>query len=298
MTIFKRIFLFSIVSILISVTISLLTRFLGFGPVLTQYGLNLSSLALYCLMWGFAGSFISLAISRWMAKFSMGVKVVDESHPNPEVRRIVTTVYEYARRAGLEKNPEVGIYESAEPNAFATGPTKNRSLVAVSTGLLQTMNRDQVDGVLAHEVAHIANGDMVTLTLIQGIVNSFVMFLARVIGYAVSTQVKEESRNTVYFITYFALDIILGILASTIVFYFSRQREYRADNGGARLAGKEKMLTALHGLLNMKNAHGRVNEGAASMQAFKISGRSSGWMSLFMTHPPLNERIARLQHSA
>lgn len=291
----RRILLFIAVNFLIVITLSLIMNVLGVAPYLSARGISYPDLMLFCLVWGFGGAFISLAISRIMAKFAMGVKLVDPQTRQEDLRWLVETVYRLSRAAHLPKMPEVGVYESPEVNAFATGPTKSRALVAVSTGLLHRMNRDQVEGVLGHEVAHISNGDMVTMTLLQGVVNAFVMFFARVIAFALSQNVKEESRATVRFLTTFVLEIVLGILGMMVVAYFSRVREFRADAGGAGLAGRMKMVEALKGLA--RAIHGPADENtSASLATLKISGRKSGgFLALFSTHPPLEDRIRRLE---
>lgn len=296
---FKRIFLFIAVNALVMVTISLILNLLGVKPYITQYGLNYESLIIFCLIWGMGGAFISLALSRVMAKWMMGVQVISPQTHDPELRELVDTVHGLARAAQLPVMPEVGIYESPEVNAFATGPTKSRSLVAVSTGLLHSMRREEVKGVLGHEVAHIANGDMVTMTLIQGVVNAFVMFLARVIAFAITMSGRndEESRSTpfAYYAVQMVLEIVFMILGSIVVAWFSRYREYRADQGGARLAGRENMIQALESL---KRTFETVDPSEQpAVQALKISSRPGGIMKLFSTHPPLDERIERLRRS-
>ena len=203
---------------------------------------------IFCVIWGFGGAFISLVLSRIMAKWMMGVKVIDPQTTERELQSLVQKVYGFARKAGIEKMPEVGYYEADDLNAFATGPTKNRALVAVSTGLLRNMSEAEIDGVLAHEVAHIANGDMVTMTLVQGVINTFVMFLARVIGFFASQFVSEDKRNIVQFGIVIACEILLGILGMIVVSFFSRRREYKADSGGAILSTSDKMIAALERL--------------------------------------------------
>jgi heat shock protein HtpX len=287
----KRIVLFMAVNLLVVVTISIVLNVLGVRPYMTAHGLDMQSLAIFCLVWGMGGSFISLALSRVMAKWMMGVKVIDPSNAG-SAAWLVQTVHGLARSAGLPEMPEVGIYQSPEVNAFATGPTKSRALVAVSTGLLERMDRDEVAGVLGHEVAHVANGDMVTMTLLQGVVNAFVMFFARVIAFAVSQNAKEESRRSIQMLTTVVLEILLSFLGMIVVAGFSRFREFRADAGGARLAGREKMVAALEAL---RRSTGLVDNRQKSLAAFKISGRPGGLMALFSTHPPLDVRIARLR---
>lgn len=295
----KRIFLFFLVNMAMVVTISLVLGLLGVGPYLTRQGLNYESLAFFCLVWGMGGALFSLAISRISAKWMMGVKVIDPQAPG-EFGDLLQRVHHLARSARLPAMPEVGVYDSPEVNAFATGPTKSRALVAVSTGLLRRMNRDEVEGVLAHEVAHIANGDMVTMTLIQGIVNAFVMFLARIAAFALS-QALAGNRNDdreegvaspmMFHMITMVFEIALGILGAMIVAYFSRSREFRADSGGAMLAGREKMRAALKRLAGNAELVDREHE---SLATFKISGSQGGLLALLATHPPLEERIRRL----
>lgn len=287
----KRIFLFLSVNILVMLTISTILNVLGVTTGITPQGINYEMLMVFCLFWGMSGSLISLAISRIMAKMQMGVKVIPENTTNPEERWLLQTVHRMAKSAGITTMPQVGIYSSPEINAFATGPTKNRALVACSEGLLHRMNKDQVEGVLGHEVAHIANGDMVTLTLIQGVVNAFAMFLSRIAAWALSQNVREENRHTVYFVATMVLDILLTFLGMIVVAYFSRLREFRADAGGSRFASRDKMIGALRAL---KGTTESVDDGHPALASLKISGKG-GFMALFSTHPPLDVRIARLE---
>lgn len=290
---FKRIFLFAAVNILVLITISIVLNVLGVRPYLTARGIDYQSLMIFSLAWGMGGAFISLGLSRIMAKWMMGVQVIPADVREPELRWLRETVHHLAQRAGLHTMPEVGIYNSPEVNAFATGPTRNRALVAVSSGLLSRMDRAQVEGVLGHELSHVTNGDMVTMTLIQGVVNAFVLFFARVIAYAVAMNVREESRFMVHFMVTIVLEIVFSILGSIVVAYFSRFREYRADAGGARLAGRDKMISALQGL---QRSVGLVEaEEHKSLATLKISGKRGGLAMLFATHPPLEARIRRLQ---
>lgn len=289
----KRIFLFVATNVLIIATLSIVLSLLGVQPYLDAKGINYQSLMVFCLIWGFGGAFISLALSRIMAKWMMGVKVIDPNTRDSELSALVRKVHHFARQAGIEKMPEVGYYEADELNAFATGPTKNRSLVAVSTGLLRRMTEAEVEGVLAHEVAHVANGDMVTMTLIQGVVNAFVMFLARVIAFFASQFVAEDKRNIVQFGIVLLCEILLGILGMIVVASFSRWREYRADNGGAMLASKAKMIAALERL--KMNQQLPVAEGQPAIASLKISGKSGSFLKLFSTHPDLNDRIEKLR---
>lgn len=241
MKIAKRVFLFVAVNVLVVATISIVLSVLGVRPYLTARGLNLPTLAVFCLVWGFGGAFISLALSRVMAKWGMGVKLVDPNTPDVGAQELVSTVHRLAQAAGLRTMPQVGVYDSDEVNAFATGPTKNRSLVAVSTGLLRRLRRDEVEGVLGHEIAHVANGDMVTMTLVQGVVNAFTMFLARVLAFFVAQLFRRDEEDggishVVYFVATLVFDIAFSILGSVVVAWFSRLREFRADAGGAGLS--------------------------------------------------------------
>jgi len=289
--IMKRIVLFLATNLAIVLVLSFTMRILGVEPYLTENGLNLGSLLVFAAVMGFGGSFISLAISKWMAKKSMGVRVI-ETPSNSTEFWLMETIRKYAADAGI-KMPEVGIYDAPDVNAFATGMTRNSSLVAVSSGLLRQMTREEAEAVLGHEIAHVANGDMVTLALIQGVVNTFVMFLSRVIGHTVDRVVfkNEEGHGPAFFVTMIVAELVLGILASIIVMWFSRKREFRADRGGASLAGKGAMIAALE-RLNSLHPHPLPDK----MAAFGIAGGSpQGWKRLFMTHPPLEERIAALR---
>lgn len=293
MKIAKRIFLFVAVNMLIITTISVVMSVLGVQPYLDAKGINYQSLLMFCLLWGFGGAFISLALSKVMAKWMMGVKIIDPDTREPELRSLVNRVHNFARRAGLKKMPEVGYYESEDLNAFATGPTRNNALVAVSTGLLRNMSESEVDGVLAHEVAHVANGDMVTMTLVQGVVNVFVMFLARVAGFFASQFVSEDKRPMVQLVVVIALEVVLGMLGMMVVAFFSRLREYRADAGGADLSTRGNMIAALERL--KLNYHMPQAEEQPPLASLKISGKPGGFLKLFSTHPDLDDRIARLK---
>jgi heat shock protein HtpX len=292
----KRILAFIAVNILVITTISIVLSVLGVQPYLNANGIDYQSLAIFCLVWGFGGAFISLGLSRIMAKWMMKVKVIKTAE-TAEERWLLDKVHEISRRAGLTTMPEVGIYESADPNAFATGPSKKRSLVAVSTGLMNRMDKNAVEGVLAHEVAHIANGDMVTMTLVQGVMNAFVMFFARIIAFAISQNVKEETRPLVNMIATIVLQIALSFLAMFAVAYVSRRREFRADAGAANLSGRDKMIAALESLQRFveRPEHLVAEKENPAYAALKISGKSSGLMGLMSTHPPLAERIRRLK---
>lgn len=294
----KRIFLFLVVNILIVTTISII---LSLFHVQERIGGDrFTGLMVFCLIWGMGGAFISLAISKWMAKWMMGVEVIDPDTSDPRLRQLVETVHNLARSAGLPKMPEVGIYNSPEINAFATGPSKSSSLVAVSSGLLQNMRTPEVEGVLGHEIAHVANGDMVTMTLVQGVINAFVMFLARVLAFAL-TQGRDRDENRgggmAYFLLVMVFQIVFSILGSMVVCWFSRWREFRADAGGAQFAGRERMIAALRAL-KVVHEHGadQVGEPQTAFQSLKISGKTHSLAMLFSTHPPLEERIARLEN--
>lgn len=290
---FKRFAIFFATNILIIITISVVMSVLGVQPYLQENGLNYQSLAIFCLVWGMTGSFISLALSRVMAKWMMGVKVIDPQRAG-EFSWLVQTVHNLARQANLPA-PEVGVYESPEVNAFATGPTKSRALVAVSSGLMQRMNKNEIEGVLAHEVAHIQNGDMVTMTLVQGVINAFVMFFARIIGHLAAQSVKEDARYMVRSLVTIAFELIFGILGMLVVSSFSRAREFRADAGSAKLAGRSNMIAALQALVRMQGIDPQAPQ-PASMQAFKIaSNNPTSWRFMFSTHPPLQERIKALE---
>jgi heat shock protein HtpX len=285
----KRIFLFIATNLAIVLTLSIVVSVLGLNQGITADGINVGALAMFCLVWGMAGSFISLQISRWIAKRATGVKLVTARTGSQELDWLYATVERLTRQANLPM-PEVGVYESPEVNAFATGPSKSRSLVAVSSGLLRSMRREEVEGVLAHEVAHIANGDMVTMALLQGVINAFVMFAARVIAHFLMRS-GDQRGGGMYFLTVIALQIVFGILGSLITSWFSRQREFRADHGGATLAGRDRMIGALRRLAANRELVDTRHEGLATM---KISGRGR-WMVFFSTHPPLEARIAALE---
>ncbi len=289
----RRIMLFLLTNILVITTISIIFAVFGIGNYITEDGINFTSLLVFSAVIGFTGSFISLAMSRWMAKMAMKVQVLDPNGPlSSGERALVDKVHQYARAAGLTHMPEVGIYQSPEVNAFATGPSKKRSLVALSTGLLQSMDGDAVDGVIAHEIAHIANGDMVTMALLQGVVNTFVVFLSRIAAYIVSSLVKrDELTGIVHFICVIVFQIIFSILGTIVVMAFSRYREYHADAGGAAFAGKDKMIHALQAL---KNRQDMIDTSKTSLATLKISNRPK-MLSLFSSHPALDERIKRLQ---
>ena len=292
---FSRVALFLATNFAILLLVSLLFKLFGLDMRAAQYGTNLGSLLLMCAVFGFAGSFISLALSKWMAKRTTGMMMI--SQPRNEAEQwLFNTVRKQADKVGI-KMPEVGIYEAPEINAFATGMTRNSSLVAVSSGLLRNMTRDEAEAVLAHEVSHVANGDMVTLTLIQGVVNTFVMFFARIIGNIIDKAVlgNRDGHGLGYFAVVFMLEIVFGLFASIIVMRFSRWREFRADAGGANLAGKNKMVAALERLASNQSQSTLPTQ----IAAFGITGNiAHGLKKLFMSHPPLTERIAALKNSS
>ena len=288
----KRIVLFIATNLAVMLVLSLVLNVLGVGRAVSAQGINVGALLVFSLVVGFTGSIFSLLISKPMAKWSTGARVIGEPNNSNELW-LLNTVRQLAERAGIAM-PEVAIYDG-EPNAFATGAFKNSALVAVSTGLLQSMNREEVEAVLGHEIAHVANGDMVTLTLIQGVVNTFVIFMARVVGFLVDKVLlrgnSDRGPGIGYVVTVFVCEIIFGLLASIIVAWFSRQREFRADAGSATLLGSP---------VPMQNALARLagqHPGALpqSMNALGITGANSGWSALFATHPPMEERIAALQ---
>jgi heat shock protein HtpX len=287
----KRILLFLITNFAILLVASATLRLLGVEPWLNQQGINFTSLLIFGAVLGFGGAFLSLAISKWMAKRMMGVQLIGEPR-NEHEAWLVETVRRQAQLAGIGM-PEVGVFNAPEPNAFATGARRDKALVAVSTGLLQRMGRPEVEAVLGHEVSHVANGDMVTLTLIQGVVNTFVFVLSRLIGNIVDKVVfrNERGHGPAFWITTMVAELVLAFLATMIVMWFSRQREFRADSGGARLAGRQNMIGALEAL--------KRNQGHPlpdKMAAFGISGgMGQGLKRLFMSHPPLEERIAALR---
>ena len=287
----KRIALFLLTNLAVMLVLGLAVNLLGLNRFLTANGLSLSGLLAFAAVMGFGGAFISLLMSKPMAKWSTGAQAINDS-ADPTHRWIVGTVQRFADKAGIAM-PEVAIY-NGEPNAFATGAFKNSALVAVSTGLLQNMNREEVEAVIGHEVAHVANGDMVTMTLIQGVMNTFVVFLSRVIGYVVDKVILKNDREGPgigYYVTTIVLDIVLGVLAAIVVAWFSRQREFRADRGAADLMGSpvpmQHALARLGGL-----PPGQLPQ---SVQTMGINGAPSGLMALFSSHPPIEQRIAALQ---
>ncbi|WP_128658788.1 protease HtpX [Paenibacillus sp. 598K] len=293
---FKRIMLFILTNVLVITTISIIFSIFGIqGYIREEGGIDFTALLIFSAIIGFTGALISLAMSRWMAKKAMNVQVLNPDGPlNDYERRIVETVHRISRTAGLTDMPEVGIYHSPEVNAFATGPTKKRSLVALSTGLLEQMDDAAVEGVIAHEIAHIANGDMVTMTLLQGVINTFVVFLSRIAAYIVSNLVKSDSmRHIVHFACIIVFQIVFSILGSLVVMAFSRYREYHADAGAAAYAGKDKMI---HALQSLKRTINQVDTSQTSLNTMKISTTPKA-MKLFSSHPDLDDRINRLSQS-
>jgi heat shock protein HtpX len=290
-----RIVLFLLTNLAVIAVASITLSLLGVGSYLEQgNNLNLSNLLAFCLVFGMAGSCVSLLISKWMAKRSMGVQLIEQPQ-NASEQWLYSTVKDLSNKAGIGM-PEVGIFQSDAPNAFATGWNKNNALVAVSTGLLQRMNKDEVAAVLGHEIGHVANGDMVTLALIQGVVNAFVMFFARIIGNFVDKAIfkNEHGPGIAFYITTFVAEIVLGILASTIVAWFSRRREFRADEAGAALTSNAAMASAL---MRLKETYDQPSELSGELVAFGIRGEGK-LSALFSSHPPLDDRIAALQNAA
>lgn len=294
----KRIFFFIATNILIMLVISTLVSLLGIEPYLNGNGINYQSLMIMCLLWGMGGSFISLWMSKWMVKMSMGLQPIE---PHGRLGHLVQTVHRVAKQAGLSTMPEVYIYDSPEPNAFATGPSRSNSLVAVSTGLLHHMNDDEVEGVLAHEVAHIANGDMVTMTLIQGVMNAFVMFFARIATFAIDQALrgKDDDRGGGlgffgYMMVSNLFQVVFGLLAAPVVMYFSRWREFRADAGSAAMVGRDKMIAALRALQRMQERIQDAPTPAKNVEVMQIVSKKS-LIELFSSHPPLEKRIRALQ---
>jgi len=288
----KRIFYFLVTNLAIVLVLSVTMRLLGVEPFLNANGLNLNSLLIFAAVMGFGGAFISLAISKWSAKKMSGAVTI-ENPKTPDEIWLMNTVKKQSETVGIQM-PEVAIFNSPVVNAFATGMSRNSSLVAVSSGLLEMMTKDEAEAVIGHEISHIANGDMVTLTLIQGVVNTFVLFFSRVIGYTVDKVVFKTRQGTgpAFFITMIISELLLGVLASIVVMWFSRQREYRADIGGGQLAGNQKMIAALQRLKSQYESSALPK----SIAALGISGKQGmGLKELFSTHPSLDDRIARLK---
>jgi heat shock protein HtpX len=295
----KRVVLFVLTNLAVLAMVTLILQLLAAAGYFHADRGDIETLAIFCLVWGMAGSFISLQLSRWIAKRSLGVRLIDGNTANPDLDWLYNTVANLARQANVPM-PEVGIYDSPEVNAFATGPSKRRSLAAVSTGALRTMGRTELEGVLGHEISHIANGDMVTMTLIQGVMNAFVLFFARILGSIIEQALSGNRRDSdrgpsfLYFIIVQVLQVALGMLAMIVIAWFSRQRELRADAGGANLAGRGAMIAALRRLLTAREA---VDKSNPTLATLKING-GGGIARLWMTHPPLEERIARLEGRA
>jgi heat shock protein HtpX len=289
----RRLGFWIVTNVAIIATISIILNLLGVRGYVTQQGINYSSLMVFCLVWGMAGSLISLMMSRMAAKWMTGAKVIDPQSPGRH-GWVLETVHDIARKAQLPAMPQVAIYPSAEVNAFATGPCKSRSLVALSEGLLESMSKTEIEGVIGHEVAHIKNGDMVTMTLIQGAVNAFGMFIARILSFVISQNVEEEKQYFVQMILNIVFDIIFTLLGSIVVAYFSRIREFRADAGCATILGtKSPMISSLKAL---ERLHEYVEPGRTAVSALKIgSPKKSGFLSLFASHPPLEKRINALE---
>jgi len=288
----KRIVLFVATNFAIMITLSIVMGLLGVTGYITSSGINYVALMVFSLVWGFGGAMISLLMSRWMAKMAMGVQLVDGRTGQAELDWLHQTVASLARKANLPM-PEVGIYDSAEVNAFATGPSKRSSLVAVSSGLMRSMRREEIEGVLAHELSHVQNGDMVTMTLIQGVVNAFSIFFSRVLANIVRQLVDERISGLVFFVTTILFDIVFSMLGMIVVAWFSRAREFRADAGAAVLSSRENMVAALQ---RLKANQALVDHSQPQLATMKISGgKATGLRLLMMTHPPLEERIAALQ---
>jgi len=289
----KRILLFIVTNLAVLLVLTVVARLLGIDAYLAAHGQSLQGLLVWAGLFGFGGAFVSLAMSKMQAKMFMGVRVIDPQSADANARWLLSVIEQHARNVGVGM-PEVGIFESPEPNAFATGMSRNSALVAVSSGLLQRMNREEITAVLGHEMTHVANGDMVTLALIQGVVNTFVLFLARVVGNIVDRAVfrSDDGRGIASVLTFYVLQIAFGILATPLVMWFSRWREFRADRGGAQLAGTPNMIAALE---ELKRVHEPLP--APQFAAFGIADGAvaSGLRRLFMSHPPLDERIAALR---
>ncbi len=298
---FRRVLLFLLVNFFVVITISLVLSIFQVRPYLNAYGLDYQALMIFCLIWGMAGALISLSLSRITAKWLMGVKIIPNETANSEHQFLLKMVRRLSHQAHLKGIPQVGIFSSTAPNAFATGPTQRRSLVAVSTGLLEKMSPEELEAILAHEISHIANGDMVTMTLLQGIVNAFVIFLARVLAYFLSGfgRSQDSRQGGGSFLSYYLFtilfEIVFMVFGSMIVAAFSRYREFRADYGGAKLAGKEKMISALS-KLQLTVEEKQKSDKKQAVAALMINAPSKlGLMRLFATHPPINERINRLE---
>ena len=296
MNFIKRIFLFILINLLVVLTITTLLTVFKLEPYLSAHGLNINSLAIFCLLWGFTGAFISLLLSKKIAKWAMRIEIIDETHTNDSLKFVFDSVKKISEAAGLDYMPEVGVYKSNEVNAFATGPSKKRSLIALSTGLINKMSKDEVEAIIGHEISHITNGDMITMTLLQGVVNAFVMFLARILAFVISSSNRKNrsSFSSNYFFIYL-FEIIFMILGSFVLAFYSRKREFRADKNSAKLLGKEKMIKALQTLKSVYNIKD-VKKEKLAIQSLKISNNSKrGLLKLFSTHPPLDDRIDKLK---
>ena len=299
MGMFKRIGMFLLVNGIVILSISTILNSLHLMPYLNKNGLDYYMLAAFCLVWGMTGSIISLLLSRWIAKRAYGVQILDLNTMIPWERMVLEQVYEASKKAGIKRMPQVGIYQANEINAFATGPTKNRALVALSSGLVQTANAEQIHGVVGHEIAHIANGDMVTMTLLQGLVNSFVLFLSRAIAHLIVVLIKRDNTTFGYIIfavITFVLEMILMVLGSLVVAHFSRMREYRADKYGSELVGKYKVMEALKMIqLNAQVKDPYIQKTAMAFKNLQISHTESKWASLFASHPSLDRRLDKVR---
>lgn len=289
---FKRISLFVLTNILVVSTLLVITQLTGLGSYVDKQGGNLTFIAILSVVFGFAGSFISLLISKWLAKMMMGIRIISPSTSDPFERWLIDEVHQMSRDAGLKTMPEVGIYNSGEVNAFATGPSKSNSLVAFSSGLLNSMDRSGIRGVAAHEVSHIANGDMVTMSLLQGVINTFVIFFARILALVASAAMDPERRGGIQFLIIMLFQFVFSILGTMVVMSYSRWREFHADAGSSRLVGKESMITALRQLQRTKEY---VDTRQEALATFKIAGPAGMFFKLFASHPPLEDRIAALE---
>lgn len=299
---FKRIFTFLALNFIIVLTISLILQLLHVGPYLTAYGVNYTSLAVFCLIWGMVGAFISLMLSRIMAKWMLNIRLIQNGHADNQSQMLFDMVARISQKAGLPDVPEVGIFESPELNAFATGPSKRRSLVAFSRGLINTLSKEEIEAVAAHEISHIANGDMVTMTLLQGVVNAFVMFLARAIAFVVSGFGKDRQKGEggsymSYMLCVFLFEIVFMILGSLLIAYFSRRREYRADKGSADLLGKAPMINALRRLNKQHALNTMQTKRTETVDVLMIArpGNKRRFFELFASHPPIQNRIEHLE---
>jgi heat shock protein HtpX len=304
MNFIKRIGLFLLVNICVVLTLSFIINLLGLKPYLTKQGLDPVSLLIFCFIWGMGGAFISLQMSRFIAKSMMGIQILNDHPSSAHYLKLVMTTKRLCEKAGLKYTPEIGVYNSQELNAFATGPSERRSLIAVSSGLLNKMTDDELEGVLAHEIAHIKNGDMVTMTLLQGVVNAFVMFLARILAYFLASRGKNNDSRSMswgsYMMLVYLFEIVFLIAGSMVIAAFSRFREFRADKGGAQTAGTLKMVAALERLKNelyyKDPQHAPQTKEQPALAYMKISGhKPHGFTRLFASHPPLEERIRRLK---